>query len=97
MLQEAKVVNIEFTEDGSFLMHMNYEAIPGDGFNAIRDFLMKLHCYKATGDLTRGTELFDYFTRIDDEALKVRSIIVANQKPRRMNVQPTLKLENGSV
>jgi len=97
VLQEAKVVSIEFTEDGSFFMRMNREAIPGEGFAAIKDFLMKLHCFKATADLTRGTELFDYFTKTDEDILKAREIILSKQKPRRMEVQPTLRMENGSV
>jgi dipeptidyl-peptidase-3 len=59
---------------------------------------MKLHCFKATGDVDRGTELFDYFTKIDDQVLQIREIIGARQKPRRVNVQPTIRLsKQGTV
>jgi dipeptidyl-peptidase-3 len=53
---------------------------------------MKLHCFKATGDVARGTELFDYFTRVDEQTLRIQEIIVARQKPRRVFVQPTITL-----
>jgi dipeptidyl-peptidase-3 len=71
---------------------MNYEMLPNEGFEAIRNFLIKLHCFKATGDIERGTDLFNFYTYIDETTIQIRDIVVARQKPRKINVQPTIRL-----
>ena len=88
-------LTIEFTEDEQFLIHMDFSKIESHGFPAISDFLNKLHCFKSTGDVVRGRELFNHFSKYDDEAKKIRNIIIANQKPRRLVVQSNLFLSEG--
>jgi dipeptidyl-peptidase-3 len=80
-------LRIEFTEDGKFLIRMDYSKIETSGFPALKDFLQKLHCFKATGDVVRGRELFSHFSKFDEEAKKIREIMIANQKPRSIEVQ----------
>jgi dipeptidyl-peptidase-3 len=88
-------LTIEFTEDEQFLIHMDFNKIESHGFPAVRDFLNKLHCFKSTGDIVRGRALFNHFSKFDEEAKKIRQIIIANQKPRRLVVQGNLLLDNG--
>lgn len=85
-------LRVEFTED-QFILHMDYSQLMTTGKEAVGKFLLNLHCYKATADLKRGTELFDKYSHVDDLGLRVREIIVANQKPRSVNLQPHLVLE----
>ena len=88
-------LTIEFTEDEQFLIHMDFSKIESVGFPAISEFLVKLHCYKSTGDVKMGRELFNHYSLYDDTARKMREIIVTNQKPRRINVQCNIRLNNG--
>ena len=88
-------LTIEFTEDEQFLIHMDFGKIESHGFPAISKFLNKLHCFKSTGDVVRGRELFNHYSKYDDEAKKIRNIIIANQKPRRLVVQSNLYLSGG--
>ena len=78
-------LTIEFTED-SFILHMDYSQLATTGFQAVSEFLTKLHVFKATADIERGTQLFDQYSIVDDLSLRVRNIIVANQKPRSVNL-----------
>ena len=89
-------LQIEFTEDSKFLLHMDFSQLLTSGLPAISDFLQKLHCYKSTGDITRGRALFSHYSKYDKETEKIRDIIVANQKPRGMEVQCNLSISNTS-
>lgn len=86
-------LTVRFTDDGLFLLEMDYSKISTVGFEAIKTFLTKLHCYKSTGDATRGKEFFNNYSKVDDLSLRIRQIVVDNQKPRRMNLQTNLALE----
>lgn len=88
-------LTIEFTEDEQFLIHLDFSKIPSVGFPAISQFLTKLHCFKSTGDVTRGRELFNHYSTFDEISNKIRQIIVTNQKPRRTDLQSNLKLVDG--
>jgi dipeptidyl-peptidase-3 len=89
-------LQIEFTEDSKFLLHMDFSQLLTTGLPAISDFLQNLHCYKSTGDITRGRALFSHYSKYDKETEKIRDIIVANQKPRGMEVQCNLSISNTS-
>lgn len=95
MREAGDFLSIEFTEDDQFLIHMDFSKIPSHGFPAISSFLQKLHCFKSTGDVKRGRELFSHYSKFDNEAKKIRDVIIANQKPRRLVVQSNLFMENG--
>ena len=95
MREAGDFLSIEFTEDDQFLIHMDYSKIESHGFPAISAFLQKLHCFKSTGDIARARELFSHYSLFDVEAKKIRDVIIANQKPRRLVVQANLVLENG--
>lgn len=88
-------LSIEFTEDEQFLIKMDFAKIETIGFPAVSEFLKKLHCFKSTGDIVRARALFNHYSQFDDEAKKLRNIIIANQKPRRMDVQGNVVIENG--
>lgn len=88
-------LTVEFTEDEQFLIKMDFDKIHSVGFPAVTEFLMKLHCFKSTGDVCRGKEFFNHYSLFDDEARKMRDIIITNQKPRGMEVQVNVVVEDG--
>jgi len=97
VMQEVEgLVQIEFTEDNQFILRMDYSKIPAEGFNAISRFLTKLSCFKSTGDIKRGTELFNHYSQMDDTILRVRQIVISNMKPRKANVQCHLAFTGSS-
>jgi len=57
------------------------------GFNAIKNFLLKLNVYKATADKVNGIKMFEDYSQPSSFFLELRKIIIANKKPRRMEVQ----------
>lgn len=87
MMEVEDFIRFEFTDDGLFLLRMNFTKIQTEGFQAISTFLTKLGCYKATADVKRGRELFTHYSQMDETILRVRQIVVANQRPRKCNVQ----------
>lgn len=88
-------LTVEFTEDKRFLLHMDFSKIETAGFPAISSFLQRLHCFKSTGDVVRGRELFSHYSKFDEEAKQIRDVIVANQKPRGVEVQCNIFLKSG--
>jgi dipeptidyl-peptidase-3 len=93
MLEEAGVVEINFTEQHSaFTITVHRDLIHTVGLTALSDFLIKLNVFKATADLEQGTQLYNKYSVVDDASLQIRNICLTNSKPRREFVQPTLRL-----
>lgn len=67
---EDNFLTIDF-KDNDFVVNMDYDKIPTSGLAAISDFLTKLHCFKATGDLARGRELFERYSAVDEIGLRL--------------------------
>ena len=44
------------------------------------------------GDYERTKKFFDHYSTVDATMLKVRDIVVAKKKPRRIELQPNLAL-----
>jgi len=67
---EDNFLTIDFTDD-SFTVNMDFAKIATSGLTAISNFLTKLHCYKATGDVARGREFFERYSSVDDLGLRL--------------------------
>ncbi len=57
------------------------------GFNAIKNFLLKLNVYKATADKENGVKMYEDYSNPNSFFLELREIIIANKKPRRVELQ----------
>lgn len=44
------------------------------------------------GDYNEAKKMFDYYSKVDEELLKVRQIVIDNKIPRRIGLQPNLFL-----
>lgn len=71
-------------------MHTDRSKLRTIGFEAIDKFLHKLHVYKSIGDYQEAEKFFLHYSRVDEEMLKVREIVMANIVPRRLELQPNI-------
>lgn len=78
-------------------IHLDSTKILTHGKPAIGDFLQKLHIYRSTADVKRGTELMETMTAVDDYFLKVGEVVCEKRQPRRLFVQPNTKIVDGEV
>merc|ERR1712079_978359 len=74
-------------------MTVRRERIREHGFAALDAFLHKLHVYKSIGDYDTAKEFFDHYSKVDETMLRVCKIVKENKKPRRLELQPNLRLE----
>lgn len=45
------------------------------------------------GDYDEAKKMFDHYSEVDEEMLKVRQIVIDRKIPRRINLQPNLFLD----
>jgi dipeptidyl-peptidase-3 len=62
------------------------------GRPAVGKFLLALQTYKSLGDLRGGTALFEKYSAVGGEMAAARAIVMARKEPRKLLVQPHLKL-----
>jgi dipeptidyl-peptidase III len=68
------------------------------GKPAVGKLLQKLHIYRLSVDVKRGTKLLQDLTEVDDFFLKVREVVLKKKQPRKLFVQPNTELrKDGSV
>ncbi|XP_031572146.1 dipeptidyl peptidase 3-like [Actinia tenebrosa] len=64
---------------------------------AIGDFLRKLQVYKSTADYEGGKALYDHYSKVEEEFLEYRKIVLARKTPRRMFVQANTRCQDNKV
>lgn len=87
---DDSIIKIEFSkaEDGNdtFTLQFDRSKLRTVGFKAICDFLHKLHVYKSIGDFDAAEKFFNHYSQVDETMLKVREIVIARRKPRRLEL-----------
>lgn len=91
VLKEAGLVNIVMNDEQDNFT-INYRDTTGKGIEIIENLLGKLNVYKAIGDTVNGFELFNKYSCVDEEHLKLRSIVIKRRKTFPGFIQPTLKM-----
>ena len=56
--------------------------------------LTHLHIYKATGDFENAKIFYDKYSAVDEYYLKIRDILIANETPRRLELNHNLKMND---
>jgi len=67
-------------------MKVDRSKLKTTAFKSLSDFLGKLHTLKSLGDFDSAKVFFDHYSEVDEEMLKVREIVIANKKPRRLEL-----------
>lgn len=49
-----------------------------------------MQVFKSTADLDAATKMFQGYSHVDDKFMRIRDIVIANRKPRRLEVQGNL-------
>jgi len=97
---DPELITFDFytNEDGKelFTMSVNRDRIREHAFRALDTFLHKLHVYKSIGDFDTAKAFFDHYSQVDETMMRVANIVVANKLPRRLELQPNLRLETGA-
>lgn len=91
---DPSLITFSFSElaDGkeTFTIHIDREKLRTTGFQALSDFLHKLHVYKSIGDYESAEKFFNHYSEVDPLMLRIRDIVLANKVPRRIELQPNL-------
>jgi len=76
-------------EDGKpdLLFSMDRSKLETIGKPAIGDFLQKLQIYKSIGDFEAASEMFDNLSKVNEQWLQWRDIVISRKQPRKMKVQ----------
>ena len=78
-------------------MRIDRTKILSSGIPTIGKFLQKLHIFKSTADVTRGTKVFEEMSAVDDYFLRIREVVLRRKQPRKLFVQPNTVIDNGQV
>ncbi|KAI8837545.1 peptidase family M49-domain-containing protein [Chytridium lagenaria] len=71
--------------------------IVSHGGPAMKDLLMKLHIYKATGDSDTGIQWYRDVTSVPDEWSTYRELVLLKKLPRKVFVQGNTFVQDGKV
>ena len=104
--KDPSIVKFEFTQRTEpitgetkdyFYLNVDRPKLRTTGFDAISKFLSKLHIYKCMGDFDEAKAMFDHYSKVDEEMMKVRDIVIKNKIPRRINLQPNVFKEGEDI
>ena len=57
-------------------MKLDRSKLRTTAFDALSQFLKKLHIYKSIGDYNNAKIFFDHYSEVDEEMLKIRKIVI---------------------
>jgi len=97
---DPELITFDFHQNAEgkdwFTMRIARERIRAHAFPALETFLHKLHVYKCIGDFNTAKAFFDHYSAVDETMMRVRRIVIDNKLPRRLELQPNLKLETAA-
>jgi dipeptidyl-peptidase-3 len=76
---------------------LNKENLVKEGKELIRKFLVILQTYKSSGAIELATKFYAEYSHVDEFFLKVRELVVAKKKPRRIELNNNLVRYNEKV
>jgi len=92
-------VTLDSTESdySDLTIHLDRSKIATVGVKAVNDYLLKLHVYKSTANVEKGTELYKMMTEVDEHMAKYREVVMKKKLPRKQFVQANTVLTDGKV
>ena len=88
--QKSKVIDFEIlesTEEGGaedFRIHLDLENLKTEGRELISQLLLVLQTYKSSGCYSRGMQFYHGYSEVSEFFLRIRNIVAAKAKPRRV-------------
>jgi len=78
----------EVVKDGKAYLYfgLDRKKIKTEGKEAMGNFLKRLQVHKSTGNVEEGAKMFEGYSVVDETYLKYRTIVLANKKPRRLEL-----------
>jgi dipeptidyl-peptidase III len=96
VMVEAGVVNVVINDDNTdFMLYIDRSKIDSDGIPALKTFLTNLNVYKACANIVDATTMFNKYTLVTSDDMRIRQIYLEQRKPRREIIQPTLSMDAG--
>ncbi|KAF0973055.1 hypothetical protein FDP41_008719 [Naegleria fowleri] len=84
--------------DNDLQLSLDKTKIETVGKKAIYDYLLKINVYKSIGDKNAAMELFQKYTSVPEEFVKMRKIVLDKKQPRKVFIQPHTTLsEDGKT
>lgn len=89
--QKSKIVDFEIIgDDEDFRIHLDEQNLVKEGKELISKLLLVLQVYKSSGAVERGTAWYNEYSAVDAFFLRIRNIVMKNQKPRRAVINNNL-------
>jgi len=85
ILETNEVIKIDLKGDNDFLLTIDESKIETVGKAALGKFLQKLQVYKSIAS-KEGVDLFNKYSVVSDEFLKIRDIVIKNKSARGLEV-----------
>lgn len=88
-LHKSGVCKLEFSEENMDDLKITFDEskLNNTAVDVLGDFLLKLHVYKSTGDVTKGVAYYNDITDVTDEYSRFRQIILSKKLPRKQLIQ----------
>src|SRR5947209_4084364 len=82
------------SDHSDLLIHLERSKIISHGRPAVESYLQKLHIYKSTADVKKGTELYQQMTDVGEEMATYRHVVMEKKLPRKQFVQANTVIED---
>jgi dipeptidyl-peptidase-3 len=93
-----KVIDILMSaEEDEFHFVVNRDQLAGEGRRLTGELLKHLQQYKSTADNKTAEAFYNDHSKVNDFFLKIRKIVIANQKPRRLDMYYMLEEKEDKV
>lgn len=99
-LHKSGVCKLEFNDPNLDDLKITFDEskLENVAVDVLGDFLLNLHVYKSTGDVTKGVAYYNDMTDVTDEYSRFRDTILSKKLPRKQLIQAnTFASESGEV
>lgn len=95
---KKKAVDILLSaEQDDFLFFVDAANMATEGRRVAGSLLQHLQQYKSTADADAGEAFYNKYSKVNEFFLKIREIVLNNQKPRKLDIYDELEVKEGQV
>lgn len=83
--QKSKIIDFEIIGDNEdFRIHLDEKLLATEGRELMKQLLLVLRTFKSSGAVERATNFYKEYSSVSELFLKIRNIVMAKKKPRRL-------------